>query len=239
MVIEKFEVEKEKYGITQCTSKIFTCLVAINASESIKAVINEINDESWIAKLGIIERTSYEARAIRTVEKIMKECVKFNNSTKENEYDYSVVGEYIVSREGRGTLISEFQHTHIPLAELWKEKSSGNPGFDYHSESTSNRIIFGEAKYNSLSNPYNEAIGQVEDFIEKGKDKMELSDIKHFVTEKAVDNFLDHKKGFAVSFSVKAVNPCEVIKNAICSELIDKIKQYDEFYIIGVIINDK
>ena len=68
---------------------------------------------------------------------------------------------------------------------------------------------------------------------------MELTDLRHFVTDKAVNNFLEHKKGFAVSFSIKAVDPSKIVENAICSELIDKIKQYDEFYIIGVIINDK
>lgn len=240
MVIEKFEVDKAKYNITQCEAKMFACLVTVNASESIKAVIDEINDDSWIAKLNIVDRTSYEARAVRTVEKIMRECTKSNDTlAKETEYDYSIVGEYIISREGRDTLVSEFQHAHVPLAELWKEQLSGNPGFDYHSESISNRIIFGEAKYNSTSNPYNDAISQVEGFIQDKKDKMELTDLKHFVTDKAVNNFLENKKGFAVSFSIKAADPSKIIENAICSQLINQIKQYDEFYIIGVIINDK
>ena len=220
MVIEKFEVDKAKYNITQCEAKMFACLVTVNASESIKAVIDEINDDSWIAKLDIVDRTSYEARAVRTVEKIMRECTKYNSSTKETKYDYSVVGEYIISREGRDTLVSEFQHAHVPLAELWKEQLSGNPGFDYHSESISNRIIFGEAKYNSNSNPYNDAISQVEGFIQDQKDKMELTDLKNFVTDQAVNNFLEHKKGFAVSFSIKAEDPSKIVENAIYSELL-------------------
>lgn len=239
MVISKFEVDKNKYKLTSCSAKIYACLVSVDASESISSIIKEINDKSWMAKLDIVDQISYEARLTETVKIIMRDCVKFSSDTNYNMYDYSVVGEYIVSKEGRRALVEEFNHKSIPLAELWKEKVSNNPGFDYHSESTANKIVFGEAKYKSSYNPYNDAISQVEYFIEEKKDCKELTDLKNFVSENATQNFLQSKKGFAIAFSVKGNSPIEIIDNAILSDKIVKIKDYDEFYIIGVVINDK
>lgn len=239
MLISKFEVDKDRYGFSSFKSKFFACLVSVDASDSIASVMKEINDNSWIAKLDIVEQISYEARLKETVISIMRDCVKFNKDTSCNVYDYSVVGEYIVSKEGRNALVAEFNHRAIPLAELWKEKSKGNPGFDYHSESTTDLIVFGEAKYNSSCNPHAEAIKQVEEFINKAKDNMELTDLKHFVSNNAINNFRQSKKGFSIAFSIKSKNPLNIINNAILSDEIIRIKNYDEFYIIGVVINDK
>ncbi len=239
MLLYKKEADKSKYRISNTPTKIFSCLIQINASESIASVIEEINDNSWIAKLDIVDRISYTARLKETAIKIMNDCVKFNAELNSNIYDYSIVGEYIISKEGRKALIEQFSHSYIPLAELWKEKVSNNAGFDFHSESTTNLIIFGEAKYNSTSNPHGDAIDQVEDFIIKGKDAKELTDLKHFVSNEATNNFINNKKGFAISFSINSQNPQTIIDNAINSEKINNITNYDEFYIIGVIINDK
>lgn len=239
MIISKFEVNKAQYGISSFKARLFACLVSVNASDSIASVMTEINDNSWIAKLDIIEQISYEARLKETVKSIMNDCIKFDTDTNSNIYDYSVVGEYIVSKEGRSTLVTEFNHQAVPLAELWKEKAKGNPGFDYHSESTTSLIVFGEAKYDSSSNPHSKAIKQVEEFITKAKDCMELTDLKYFVSDNAVANFKQSKKGFSIAFSVKAQNPTDILNNAILSNEIVQIKNYDEFYIIGVIINDK
>ena len=68
---------------------------------------------------------------------------------------------------------------------------------------------------------------------------MELTDLKHFVSDNAIDNFKQSKKGFSIAFSVKAQTPTDILNNAILSNEIMQIKNYDEFYIIGVVINDK
>ena len=239
MLVRKFEVDKNKYNLKHITAKIYACLVQVDASESIASVIKEINDNSWISKLGIVDQVSYDARMQATIQHIMKDCMIFNNSTPTGQYDYSVVGEYIVSKEGRQALISQFGHGFVPLAELWKEKEIGNPGFDYHSESTTQLIIFGEAKYNATNNPYTKAIDQVEKFITKKKDSKELSDLQKFVSNNAVKNFLQSNKGFSIAFSIKADNPLLILDKAILSNKIVQITKYDEFYVIGVVINDK
>lgn len=239
MVISKIEVDKNVYGLSKHKARIFACLVQVNASDSIISILRELNDNSWISKLGIVQQISYQARLESTAKSIMEECVRFVKNTGVKVYDYSVVGEYIISKEGRKTLQEHFTHSPVPLAELWKEKKSGNPGFDYHSESPSNLIIFGEAKYNSSTNPYTNAIDQVEKFIVKEKDKMELVDLQNFVSENAVQNFISGKKGFAISFSIHSNKPDLIMKKAIKYAKTDRIANYDEYYIVGVQINDK
>lgn len=239
MLIYNQPTDKNKKLTSKNKTKIYTHIIQVDASESIASVITEINDNSWISKLDIVDQVSYMARLTETAQNLINDCIKFNTDLDCNVYDYEIVGEYIVSKEGRKALVEHFSHSYIPLAELWKEKVSNNPGFDFHSESTTNLIIFGEAKYNSISNPHGDAIDQVEDFITKGKDKKELTDLKHFVSTEATSNFLNNKKGFAISFSINSRNPQEIIDNAVNSKKINNISNYDEFYIIGVIINDK
>ena len=239
MLICKFEVDKNAYGISACNARVFACLVQVNASDSILSILAEINDNSWIAKLGIVEQISYQARLQSTAKSIMDDCIKFNDDSGVNIYDYSVVGEYIVSKEGRKALTEQFSHAPVPLAELWKEKKSGNPGFDYHSESQTSLLIFGEAKYNSTANPYSDAIDQVEGFIDSGKDRMELVDLKNFVSQTAVQNFISGKKGFSIAFSIHSQTPKTIINNAIKYQNANNIASYDEYYIVGVQINDQ
>ena len=239
MKIEKIEVDKKVLGLIDFSANIYACLVTVDASESIADVMREIADKSWISRLGIVQQIAFEARLQSTVKVIMENCLSFCSDTGVGKYDYSVVGEYIVSKEGRRALVSGFNHSAVPLAELWKEKESGNPGFDFHSESTSNLIIYGEAKYDSNQNPYNRAINQVEGFIGQKKDAMELSDLSNFVSDIAVSNFTSNKKGFCVSFSIMTQKPIDIIKKAIQSDKINNIKSFDEFYVVGVVINDK
>ena len=52
-------------------------------------------------------------------------------------------------------------------------------------------------------------------------------------------NCIGGKKGFSVAFSIKADKPINILDKAIRSEDNVKINNYEEFYIIGVIINDQ
>ena len=70
MLMSKFEVDKTKYGISSCKAKLFACLVSVNASDSVASVMKEINDNSWIAKLDVVEQISYEAMLKETVKSI-------------------------------------------------------------------------------------------------------------------------------------------------------------------------
>ena len=238
-ILDIGQVNKTNFGIVSSTNYNY-CLVSVDAPSVISSVIKEITDNSWLSSLNPIDRVSFEACMKKTVNSIIEECQKYQKQTSGGLYDYKQVGEYIVSKAGRDSLTDGFSHGFIPLAELWKEKEKGNPGFDFHSLSPSEIFIFGEAKYRSEANPYSIAIEQVESFIDDEKDKMEASNLnKITMNSTATTNFLNNKKGFAISFSIKAQNPKDIIENAIKCPEIKNINQYDEFYIIGVIINDK
>ena len=123
MLISKIEVDKEAYGLSSYKARIFACIVQINASDSIASILKELNDNSWISKIGVVQKISYEARLKATAKDMMEDCLQFIDNSGVKIYDYSIVGEYIISKEGRRTLSEYFTHAPVPLAELWKEKN--------------------------------------------------------------------------------------------------------------------
>ena len=144
-------------------------------------------------------------------------------------------GEYLVSYAAGSGLEMQYNHTKIPLAELWKEKVLGNPGFDFHTETPSKIIIFGESKYSSTSTPHMDAVNQIIHFIQEEKDIAELSDLKNFIQQESARNVTTGKKGFAAAFSVNAQD----VKRAIVYPLKDTARlatllNQEEIYLIGV-----
>ncbi|MDD3033094.1 MAG: hypothetical protein PHT25_00735 [Bacteroidales bacterium] len=170
-IISIDNVNMADYGKTS-TGEVYKIHVKITDIESrAKEIIQSISNSSWINNLGIIEQLSYSARAKKTIEKLVKEIFEKVDNVISEEF-----GEYLVSESAKDSLINHMRHTSIPLAEMWKEKKTGNPGFDFHTESPSNLISFGEAKYSSNSNPHTVAINQIVGFINEDKDTMELVD---------------------------------------------------------------
>ena len=135
-------------------------------------------------------------------------------------------------------LENSFSHRKVPLAELFKEKVSGNPGFDFHTESNSCMIAFGEAKYSGSENTYTKALTQIVDFISLAKDDMELTDLQRFVSTKAVENALNGNKAYIAAFSINAKRPETVFNNVLKSDLLTQLVLYPELYLIGVEVND-
>ena len=144
-------------------------------------------------------------------------------------------GEILVSTSAKDSLCTYYKHKKIPLAEIWKEKTSGNPGFDFHTETPSELIAFGEAKYRNQSNAYNNAFEQIDDFIRNEKDLKELSDIKNFVGNKALANIADlNLKAFIAAFSLYSANDNLIIGNIMKNQYIEGLLRHPELYIIGV-----
>lgn len=146
-------------------------------------------------------------------------------------------GEIMVSSTAVDTLCNNYYHKGVPLAELWKEKISGNPAFDFHTETPSFFISFGEAKFNSKNNSYGKAMEQVSGFIDKKKDTKEGSDLFNFISEKAFNNFDVFKlKAYSMSFSICGTESqdaiIEKIKN---NKYFEKLmKNAEELYFIGI-----
>ncbi len=215
------------------TCDVYTMHIKIkDISTRAKEMIDTLADTSWINKLEFIPRTSYQARAERTIDKLINDILMKVTNTVSSEF-----GEFLVSVTAQDTLEIKYNHTKVPLAELLKEKVTGNPGFDFHTESHTNLIAFGEAKYSGVTNKYNTAIKQIKEFIELKKDDAEVVDLQHFVSKDTIRNFELSKKAFIAAFSINDENPSDVIEKALNSKYIDHLLIHDEVYIIGIEID--
>lgn len=200
-----------------------------NVSTHADKLIAIISDTSWIERLGVVKKTSFSARAERTIKKLVDDIFRKVDDMVSTEF-----GEYMISVTAQKTLEDRFTHQRVPLAELLKEKVIGNPGFDFHTESTSRLIAFGEAKYSGTKNPYRKALEQISVFITLKKDEAELLILDSFVSDQAVINAAAGKKAFVAAFSINGDSPEAIISNALSSDAIDALLEYPELYVIGI-----
>lgn len=222
----------EKHPESSC--KVYVLHVIINDIEDrASQMIQTISSTSWIERLGAIAQKTYKARAKSTIEKLVNEIFSKISSPITDEF-----GEYVVSMSAQDVLEESLHHTKVPLAELFKEQKSGNPGFDFHTESSSSIIAFGEAKYSASINPYTKALSQIVDFIGLCKDDMELTDLSNFVSGQAINRALNGVKAYIAAFSINSKNPETILTNVLKSEYLPTLLSYPELYLIGVEIND-
>lgn len=229
-IIAYEKINNQEYDIhTHCN--IYYLHVRLkNHARALADFLTSLIDQSWINKLSVCTKISYESRATRTANAITKKIKKSASDkiTKDS-------GEYLISYAATEALAKQCKYTKIPLAELWKEKNIGNPGFDFHSETPQGIILFGESKYSSTSNPHKNAIEQIIDFISKGKDRAELSDLQNFIKETTAKNFIDGKKGFIAAFSLHTKKPKRTILYPLHDAMqIKTLLQQTALYLIGV-----
>ncbi len=204
-------------------------IIVDNIESHASNLIEILKSTLWIDKLDIFMQKAYRATSKKTIEKL----VQIFSDAKNSEISSSF-GEYLVSIVSGLALEREFGHERIPISELLKEKVTGNASFDYHTIDD-NVFVFGESKYSSVDNPYNDAIQQVKEFIADGKDDMDLIHLKNFST-KASENYILEKKHYSISFSIVSRNRLLVLKHAV--DNYDYFKKFDKWYVIGVIIDD-
>lgn len=203
-------------------------------NDTLRLIYNELFNKAWINKYKkSVIRKSIEERCNKTINKISKKLELCQEDIVASE-----AGEYIISILGKQALTEKLNYLNIPLAELWKEKITGNPGFDFHSESTENKIIFGEAKYLCGKNAYNNSLSQINDFIELKKDLIEMVDLDNLVTDLAKSNFENNKKGYAAAFSSTHMSTDKLIKNILDNDSFKKLLLYDELLLVAVNINE-
>lgn len=194
-----------------------------------KEMVATIADVSWVSKLSGIRQRTFKARAKRTIEKLVNDVLNKVDSTISEEF-----GEFLISDTAQIALIRGHAHVKVPLAELLGRKVTGNPGFDFHTESKNNLIMFGEAKYSGNSTPRAQALDQIVEFIELEKDDADLLILESFVSEDALNNALEMKKGYVAAFSLNSNNPELIFKNAIKSDVVKKLLEYPELYLIAI-----
>ena len=152
-------------------------------------MIDTISDTSWLNSLSLVSKHTYAARAKGTIEKLVNGILQKVQDTVTEEF-----GEYLVSSSAQQAVKQKLGHKPFPLAELLKEKITGNPGFDFHTESHTGYITFGEAKYSGSSSPYANALTQILQFIGEGKDTMEFEIVENFASEAAIAKALAGEK---------------------------------------------
>ena len=123
-----------------------------------------------------------------------------------------------------------------PIAELFKQKADGNPGFDFHTVFLeSDLLMFGEAKYVKDYTPYKNAMSQISDFIDNKKDMKDLFEISRFMpSEKPLENADNGIKGYVAAFSTNGKSDEYIIDKVVNHESYDKLSQYPLFIAIAV-----
>ena len=179
----------------------------------------------------VFAQDSYRINVNRTVAELVNNVMKSVNDEITSE-----LGEYLVSMSSQEVLCKELNHILIPLSELWKEKVKGNPGFDFHTQTPSELISFGEAKYSFNSNPYNTAIEQIKDFISLGKDVADLVHLENIpnVSTTALYQVKASIRAFSIAFSLNAQNIKLIIKNVVKKLKEANLLRHPEIFIIGV-----
>jgi RNA-binding protein YhbY len=197
-----------------------------------KPIIQEfqehITNTSWINDLDELSKITFRTNADKTINKIINDII-----TKVTTNLTVDIGEYIVSYSAQHALETNFSHVKIPLAELLKEKISGNPGFDFHSISSSKYLIFGEAKFSLEGTPRAKALDQIGDFI-NDRDNAELLWLRPFLEDETITHLTNGHKGYTAAFSFNGENILTIFNNALDSEVVNEIIKHKELYLIAV-----
>lgn len=229
-IVSQYIINPKDYGYNSNCIITYVHVKIADIQKRAQVIKNDFLDKSWINQLDIATKIAYEKRSNDTISKLIKNVLDKVENTITEEF-----GEILVSTSAKDSLCTYYKHKKIPLAEIWKEKTSGNPGFDFHTETPSELIAFGEAKYRNQSNAYNNAFEQIYDFIRNEKDLKELSDIKNFVGNKALANIADlNLKAFIAAFSLYSANDNLIIGNIMKNQYIEGLLRHPELYIIGV-----
>ncbi len=176
-------------------------------------------------------QTSVTARVAPTIQKIMSD---FNNGT--NPTVNSDTGEKLVSEISRRTLVEDCNYWDMPIAELFKQKKDGNPGFDFHTVTPDGLLLmFGEAKYVANTTAYNSALNQIGTFIKERKDMMDLFEIHQFMpSQTPLDNANNNIKGYVAAFSTNGATDDYIISKVIGHENYETLSSYPLFITIAV-----
>jgi hypothetical protein len=188
-----------------------------------------VTDTSWIAKLDPWGMMVLGTTAQKTIDKIVKDVIKKSKNRVTTD-----IGEYIISYTSQEALHVKFFHEKIPLAELLKERISGNPGFDFHTICVQKLLIFGESKFSLKSTPRAKALNQIIRFIDD-RDKSEGFSLERFLDGQTKDNMLKGHRGYTAAFSFNNKGSITaVFEKALKSKAVKEIAKHKELYLIAV-----
>jgi hypothetical protein len=207
-----------------------------NTRPVVEAAIARIADTFWANEVvDEFIRQGFLTRAQSTIDSLAASL----ESAIDNAITSST-GEYVVSITAHCIVEAIYEYKALPLAEIIKEKKSGSPGFDYHHEKDGLLLLFGEAKYTSAGNAYNNAFKQIVGHVAAGKDEKEAVDLAHFITDDTKTNFLSGKKGFTAAFSTKgkSFDVAKLKDGIIRNDYFGKLLEHEELVVVAVDINE-
>lgn len=207
-----------------------------NTEPAVRSIIKAIADTSWVS--GLVDdliKQSFLKCAEPTIKKLSDDLTQAIVSGATDS-----IGEYVVSMVARYVIESTYNYRALPLAEVIKEKVSGNPGFDYHHENGGLVLLFGEAKYKTGLNAYNSAFKQIAEFIKDGKDMKEVALLSHFLSDGAKNNLTEGRKGYSAAFSTsgKSFDSTTLINNIKTNAYFNTLLEHEELLIVAVDINE-
>lgn len=201
---------------------------------TLQNVYQSLINDNWInrffAQCGWMQ-TSVTARVAPTVQQIVSDFKNGANPTVNSD-----TGEKLVSEISRRTLVEDYNYWDMPIAELFKQKKDGNPGFDFHTVTPNGILLmFGEAKYVANTTAYNSALNQIGQFIKHGKDMMDLFEISQFMPSRTpLDNANNNIKGYVAAFSTNGATDDYIISKVTEHKNYDTLSSYPLFITIAV-----
>jgi hypothetical protein len=212
--------------------KVKLCHVKVSDIEKIAVEMTEhVQNTSWMIKLDKGSKRAYDKTVAETAQKLVR-IFKKAAAADEIAGDF---GELIVSIGSARALAKIFNHTQVPIAELWKPQAKQNEGFDIHTVCRKEIINFGEAKYSSNGTPHGKAMSQANDFINRDKHYRDRVHLINLVSDKAIENLDDEMFGIIASFSLNAANPLTVLKNALSNaQKLFSSDNIKSVYLVGV-----
>lgn len=197
---------------------------------TLKNVLDSFMNLSWLSKFDEdYLKDSYKLRCEQSINHIATNIINQNDSSVTRSS-----GEYIVSELARSSVVDTHSYLDIPIADLFKKQTVGNPGFDFYTLNLKKNILFGEAKYITKQSGHLSALKQSYDFYIQKQHKSEIPDIQDFFCKESLSNCNKDEIGFMVAFSAKKTTTANFIniikKNANYQELI----KYKEVILIAV-----
>lgn len=222
-----FEITEHKKIDTHIT---FIRLKPNDLSITLNEIFLSLSNLSWLDNFDAdYLKSSYEKRARITLDNLRKKLL--SGDTDELTTN---TGEIVVSELARKSIIETLDYSDIPLAELFKQKKDGNPGFDFFTENKEEIILFGEAKYIARTNGYGRAFSQIADFIKEGKDISDFVDIERFCSENSLVNSNSGSKGYIAAFSSTEMDTETLIDNIKSNANFKELTKHKEIICVAV-----
>lgn len=197
---------------------------------TLKNVLDSFMNLSWLSNFDedyLVE--SYRLRCEQSITHIATNIIK--------QHDSSVTrssGEYVVSELARSSVVDTHSYLDIPIADLFKKQTVGNPGFDFYTLNSNKNILFGEAKYITKQSGHLSALKQTCEFLRQKQHITEIADIKFFFCEDSLKNCLKDEIGFMVAFSAKKTTTENFIKIITSNPNYQELIKFKEVILIAV-----